>query len=111
MSRLTLCFIIAISAIAAVAQHGLAERPQTRMTVIEVETMHCDDCAREIASHLYRVPGVVGVSTNLDAQRVFIDPQQNIDPAPRAMWEAIESAGYEPVRLAGPFGVFTTKPR
>lgn len=104
MSRLIICFVLA-------AQLLLAERPQTRMTVIELDTMQCDDCARAIASHLYQVPGVAGVSTNLDTKRVFIDPQQNIDPAPRAMWEAIESAGYEPIRLAGPFGVFTTKPR
>jgi copper chaperone CopZ len=79
-------------------------------TVIEVHNMHCNDCARKIASKLYGVPGVVAVRTNVKANVAIITPQQQRRPSPKALWEAVEKAGFKPVKLVGPEGEFTSKP-
>lgn len=83
----------------------------TAMTVIRVSDMHCANCAGKIARKLYTVPGVVQVKTNLKAHSAYVTPQQGRLPSPRAMWEAVESAGFEPVQLEGPHGAFTAKPQ
>jgi copper chaperone CopZ len=80
-------------------------------TVIEVDNMHCANCARKIARKLYSVPGVVGVRTNVAANTATITPQQQRQPSPKALWEAVESAGFKPIKLHGPHGEFTTKPQ
>jgi copper chaperone CopZ len=79
-------------------------------TEIEVDNMHCSNCARKIASKLYGVPGVVGVRTNVTANTATVTPQQQRQPSPKALWEAVERAGFKPVKLQGPQGVFTSKP-
>jgi copper chaperone CopZ len=79
--------------------------------VIEVDDMHCANCARKIASKLYGVPGVVAVRTSVTANTATITPQQQRQPSPKALWEAVEKAGFKPVKLQGPQGVFVSKPR
>jgi copper chaperone CopZ len=102
-------FVVAtlVSAAAASRQPLLAASPGT---VIEVHNMHCNDCARKIASKLYGVPGVVAVRTNVKANLAIITPQQQRRPSPKAMWEAVEKAGFKPIKLVGPQGEFTSKP-
>jgi Cu+-exporting ATPase len=73
--------------------------------------MHCENCAMKIRRKLFAVPGVVNVQTSVKANRAVVMPQQTKQPSPRALWEALEQAGFEPVHLEGPAGTFTTKPR
>jgi copper chaperone CopZ len=80
-------------------------------TVIEVDNMHCANCARKIASKLFGVPGVVEVKCNVAANTATVMPQQRRQPSPKALWEAVEKAGFKPVKLVGPQGSFTNKPR
>lgn len=81
------------------------------MTVIQVSDMHCANCAGKIARKLYTVPGVVQVKTNLKAHSAYVTPQRGRQPSPKALWEAVEIAGFVPVRLEGPHGLFTSKPQ
>ena len=100
---------IAIAAGAGLTGHSaLAATPGT---VILVDNMHCSSCARKIASKLYGVPGVVAVRTNVPANTATITPQQQRQPSPRALWEAVEKAGFKPLKLQGPHGIFTSKPQ
>lgn len=109
MNRRVFCrsALFAFAALAS-GQTLLAASPGT---VIEVENMHCSNCARKIASKLYGVPGVVVVRTSVTANTATVTPQQQRQPSPKAMWEAVERAGFKPVKLQGPQGSFTSKPR
>lgn len=87
-----------------------AEMPPERLTTIEVDDMHCAACAKKIARRLFTVPGVVRVRTYLKENKALITPQEEKEPDARAMWEAVEAAGFKVVKLEGPAGKFDTKP-
>lgn len=78
---------------------------------IEVTKMHCAGCAKKIAARLYTVRGVKEVRVDLEKKTLFVTPQPNAALSPRAVWEAVEKADDVPIRLAGPQGTFTEKPR
>lgn len=82
----------------------------SKETTITVTDMHCKHCAKKIAAKLYLVPGVLEVQASVKANKAKIKPQADLAPSPKAMWEAIEAAGFVPVRLSGPAGEFTAKP-
>jgi copper chaperone CopZ len=82
----------------------------TRLTTVVVKDMHCAACANKIAAKLYAVPGVVEVRADVKRNVTFIGPREDRMPSPRAMWEAIEAAGFKPVQMIGPEGRFTSKP-
>lgn len=98
--------VIALAGLVSVAD---AASP-TRHTAIYVDDMHCGECAKKIASRLYGVAGVVEVRANLQKNVAFVIPQKEKNVSPKAVWEAVEKAGFTPVRLEGPQGSFTKKP-
>jgi copper chaperone CopZ len=67
-------------------------------------------CAKKMASQLYQVPGVAEVRADVKASALFVGAKPGQAPAPRALWEAVEKAGYKPTKLQGPGGTFTAKP-
>jgi Cu+-exporting ATPase len=72
--------------------------------------MHCAACAKKIAAKLHQVQGVGEVRANVKKNSTYIAARPQITPSPRKMWEAVEAAGFKPVKLVGPSGVFTSKP-
>lgn len=80
-------------------------------TEISVEGMHCPSCAKKIAAKLSALPGVAAVSTDVKAAQVQVTATAKTDPSPKAMWEAVEAAGYKIVKIEGPGGSFTEKPK
>ncbi len=80
-------------------------------TIITVPDMHCMGCAKKMATRLYQVPGVAKVEANVPATTLTLTPQAQRAPSPRALWEAIEGAGYRPSKLEGPGGTYTSKPK
>jgi len=88
----------------------MAEAQEVQQTAILISNMHCTDCAKKIARGLYAVPGVVGVIADVKTNLAHITPQKTKQPSPRALWEAIELAKFQPVKLVGPYGTFTSKP-
>lgn len=83
----------------------------TPFTAIHVEDMHCADCAKKIASKLYGVPGVVEVRADVAKSVAYVVPQKDKSVSPKALWEAVEKAGFKPVKLDGPGGAFSKKPK
>jgi Cu+-exporting ATPase len=81
------------------------------LTTITVPNMHCMGCAKKMAGQLQAVPGVAGVQANVPATAMIVSPKPQQAVSPRALWEAIEKAGYKPSRLEGPGGTFTSKPQ
>ena len=94
----------------------LAVTAQTRaaspaVTTIVVDNMHCTACAKKIAAKLYGVPGVIDIRTSVPDNTAWVTPQRLKQPSPRAMWEAVEKAGFKPLKLDGPQGKFVSKPQ
>jgi copper chaperone CopZ len=81
-----------------------------RRVTITVANMHCANCAKKIARKLYAVPGVVSVRTDVKADTAVVTPQADKDPSPRALWEAVEKAGFKVVQIDSPAGKFIAKP-
>lgn len=88
----------------------LAVERKGRAVAIYVDDMHCKNCAKKIARKLYTVPGVLAVHANVKQNLALITPQKGKDPSRRALWEAIESAKFKPVKMIGPDRTYKTKP-
>ena len=100
-----------IAALILFSMSSVALAQQPAYTTINVKKMHCAGCAKKIAARLYTVRGVKEVRVNMQKKAFFVMPQTSAVLSPRAMWEAVEKAEDNPIRLAGPSGVFTAKPR
>jgi Cu+-exporting ATPase len=99
---------VVVLAVLALGQAARAGEPSP--TTITVEGMHCMGCAKKMAARLYEVPGVAGVQANVSASTLTVASKPAQAPSPRALWDAVERAGYQPVKLEGPGGTFTAKP-
>ena len=108
MFRAIHLLIIALALCFANSAHAVS--PIT-YTTIHVHDMHCADCAKQIARKLYALPGVVEVRADVNKNIAYVVPQKDKSLSSRAMWEAVESAGFKVARLESPQGTFTTKPR
>lgn len=77
---------------------------------IAVEGMHCAGCAKKVASRLKSVSGVADAQVNVETGTAAVTPKSKAMLSPRALWVAVENAGYTPTKLSGPSGTFTKKP-
>ena len=68
-------------------------------------------CARKVVKSLTAVSGVKSADADVDAKTVTVTPEADKTPSPKAMWEAIENAGYKPSKIEGPSGTFKEKPK
>lgn len=104
-------FLVTV-ALAGVAEWSHAQNaPAPATTTITVPKMHCMGCAKTMAGQLYKVAGVGQVFANVEATTMTVRAKEGQAPSPRGLWEAVERAGYQPSRLQGPSGVFTSKPK
>ena len=109
MFRILHAFVVTLTLV-SLAGWVQAASPVT-YTTIHVHDMHCADCAKQIARKLYALPGVVEVRADVNKNIAYVVPQKDKSLAPKAMWEAVESAGFKVARLEGPQGSYSTKPR
>jgi len=110
MNRRTACTLLAAaSASLLLAQPVLADPPKP--TSIAIKDMHCTVCAKTISDRLKTVVGVQGVKTDVKTGTAVITPHAAKNPSPKALWEAVERAGFKPVKLNGPNGSFSAKPK
>lgn len=63
-----------------------------------------------MVKNLTAVAGVTSVKVDVDKQIATVTPDAKKAPSPRAMWEAVEKAGFKPIKMEGPGGKFTAKP-
>ncbi len=101
---------LAFVALALFSFHGFSQGNPPPVTTITVPDMHCISCAKQMATHLYQVPGVATVQANVPATTLIVNPHPSRVLSPKALWEAVEKAGYRPSRLQGPNGIFSSKP-
>ena len=99
-----------LAALAVLSLSASVRATEPAPTAITIEKMHCLNCAQTMAEELYAVPGVAKVSADVKSKRLTVSPKPGAQPSPRALWEAVEKAGFKPSRLEGPGGKFTAKP-
>jgi copper chaperone CopZ len=102
--------LLAIALVLIVGSSSAKAASPVAYSTIYVHNMHCADCAKQIARKLYAIPGVVEVRADVDKNIAYVVPQKDKVLHPRALWEAVESAGFQVARLEGPQGAFTKKP-
>ena len=111
MIKITRRLAVTGTAAWGLASVGLAQDKKPRFTAIYVADMHCEGCAKKLASRLYTVAGVVQVKANVPKDVAFVIHQKTKDPQPLALWEAAEAAGFQVVKLHSPSVVLTEKPK
>ena len=111
MNNISRRVAMAATALLGLSSVGLAEQAQPKFTAIYVTDMHCETCAKKLASKLYTVPGVVQVKANVAKDVAFVIHQKTKDPQPLALWEATEAAEFTIVKMHSPTAVLTEKPK
>ncbi|MBI3407134.1 MAG: heavy-metal-associated domain-containing protein [Planctomycetes bacterium] len=104
-----LLVVFALATLWSAQAQGPAKSPA--YTVITVEKMHCDGCAKRIANKLYEVDGVEKIQVDVEKKLLWVHPQAGKQLSPRGLWEAVEKSNDRPIQLQGPRGTFTKKPQ
>ena len=81
------------------------------VTSISIEGLHCAACAKKVEGKLKTVKEVATVKIDVKAGIATVTSKVDKSLSPRALWEAVEKAGYTPTQLDGPSGSFTEKPK
>ena len=83
----------------------------TNKTTITLQVLTCESCAKKVAAQLSKLRGVGSVQMDVKSKTAVVVPRDNATLSPLQLWEAIEKAGKTPIKLEGPSGTFTSKPR
>lgn len=105
-SSLFLALALVASCFAAPAGRAYAAAQAT--TVVTVKSL-CPNCGKMIVGHLKAVPGVSAVQMDVARKTFTIQSGENVSP--KTIWETVETNGELPVKLEGPGGTFTAKPK
>lgn len=112
MYRISLCLAMSIAfVVAASSQMTAAPAASKSTTTITLKALDCESCAKKVAAKLSEVRGVGDVKADIKSKTAIVTPKGNANLSPLQLWEAIEKAGKEPVKLEGPSGTFTSKPK
>ena len=106
--RIVLTGLVAAATLWAANFAPAADPP---VTTISVQGMHCQGCASKVASNLQAVKGVNKAEVDAAKAVAVVIAKENATLSPKALWEAVEKAGYTPTKLVGPAGTFTKKPK
>ena len=79
-------------------------------TVVSINGMHCSACAKKFTNKLKIVSNVKTANVDVEKGTAVIGALDGQQLSPKAVWEAIETAGYKPTELKGPGGTFKSKP-
>lgn len=110
MYRVYLCVALMFAFSACLISQSRAAT-QTMKTTITLEVLSCEGCARNVAAKLLEIRGVSNVKTDLKTKSATVIPKAEASLSPRQLWEAVEKAGKKPIKLQGPSGTFTSKPK
>jgi len=83
----------------------------TPYATISVDGMHCGMCAKKVVGNLQKVSGVAKADANVEQKVVTVAIKNKSAISPKAMWEAVEAAGYKPTKLVTPQGEYKVKPK
>lgn len=113
MYRTAMCFALTLvfAASSLNVSWAATNAKSTTKTTITLKVLSCEGCAKRVREKLTAVSGVSEVKTDLKTKSATISPKRDATPSPKQLWEAVEEAGKTPVKLVGPSGTFTSKPK
>lgn len=112
MYRTSVCVALTIALAACVtSQVWAATGESTTKTTITLKALDCESCAKKVAAKLSEVRGVGDVTTEVKSKTAIVVPKDDETLSPLQLWEAVEKADKVPVKLEGPSGTFTSKPK
>ena len=79
-------------------------------TLVSIKGMQCITCAKKVKKKLTSVPHVKSANVDPEKGQAVVIATDGKNVSPKSVWEAVESAGFEPTELKGPDGTFTSKP-
>ena len=85
------------------------QQPPQYAAVLTVKHMCCAKESVPAIKELSKLPGVKRVSVDYKTRTLKIEPT-DVAPSPRGIWDAAARIKIEPIRLATPEGVYTTRP-
>jgi copper chaperone CopZ len=90
-----------------------APRPQADAVTskITVDGMSCAGCAKTVGKAVAAVEGVESAVADVKTKTLTVVARKGAAPSPRAMWEAVEKAGYKPTKIEGAAGTLDSKPQ
>ena len=103
--------VIAALAVAFVALAVSAQQPKAPpLTKVELKDLHCMHCAKKIATEVHKVDGVAEMRVDLKQKLVYVVHKSGQTPSAKKLWEAIEEADHEPVKMETPTATHQKKP-
>lgn len=109
LSRRLLVSAAMLLAVGLVSVTRAADAKKTT-TVINTKKM-CAFCSKKIVSKFRKIDGVDDARADVKTKTFTVVPKAGRTLSPRTLWETVEQGGEQPVRLAGPSGSFTKKPK
>ena len=88
----------------------LMAQPPQYAAVLTVKNMCCSKESIPAIKALSKVDGVKRVTVDYKKRTLMIEAS-TVAPSPKAMWEVAERVKIEPIRLATPDEIYTSKPR
>lgn len=79
-------------------------------TIITVGEM-CGGCVKQIKKRFDNVKGIASVQCDVESKTVTMLPAKGYRLNPRNIWAGMEEIGKTPVKLVGPSGTYTSKPK
>lgn len=117
MNKSNLWIVVACGLVALACGHGsqveAQQPPQQQPQYAAVLTVKHMCCAKESVPairELSKLEGVKRVSVDYKTRSLYIE-QSNVAPSHQGLWDAASRIQIEPVRLATPQGVYTSRPR
>jgi Cu+-exporting ATPase len=107
---MTMILGVALVAVAALCLSQATAQTSAKPTVITIEDLDCPSCAKLVEKSVAKVTGVQSVKTDVDKQTATVTPKDGGTLSPKALWQAVEDAGFKPTKLEGPSGTYTSKP-
>ncbi|MEM6689016.1 MAG: heavy-metal-associated domain-containing protein [Planctomycetota bacterium] len=92
------------------ASPSIGEEKKVATTTVTVGEM-CGGCVKRITAHFEKVEDVSKIKCDIEAKTVMLFPAKDVQLSPLKVWEMMEGIGKKPVKLIGPEGTFTSKPK
>lgn len=103
---------LALAVLACLAAVSDAQTPAPQAyTAVVLDDIHCMGCAKKINGKVTAVPGVAEMRVDLKAKTIWAMHKQGVTPSAKALWEAVEAADHQPVKMQTPTATHTSKPQ
>lgn len=107
----TACLALAVLACLAAVSEAQTPAPQAYTAVVLDDSFCCMGCAKKINGKVTAVPGVAEMRVDLKTKTIWAMHKAGVTPSPRSLWEAIEAADHQPVKMQTPTATHTSKPQ